>query len=85
MVNMAKRLLFVNIRYIVKNWAQWTIENNEIKTTNVKLFNNATMKLGSFVQDNDERTYGKLNLLSFTNDVNSGVLDAQSGHMDEHN
>ena len=32
MVNMAKRLIFGKVRNIVKNWEQWTIENNEIKT-----------------------------------------------------
>lgn len=52
------------------------IFNNQIREQNVKLFNNASVKLGTIKQADGTTTHGVLDIASLTNDENGGIINA---------
>ena len=47
-----------------------------------KLYNNADIKLGNAQQNNNEISYGRLNVNGFTNDEFGGIISTQNGKID---
>ena len=64
-----------------------TYQFNSLVNGNVNLYNNAKVVLGEAVQynNNDNVTYGNLNLSSLTNDTTGGSISSINGHADINN
>ena len=58
--------------------------NNVVSANSVALYNGAELKLGSYGQEDNSKSYGRLATANFSNDSKGGAIDFQNNHIDEH-